>query len=302
MERRVCLTVLLLLIGAICGRTGAQVTQHPSPMSDTTRPHPRAVESRPEGLRAKLSLGDLYLSKRFGAPAQGALVIHFHGASWLVEQHIHGSATRAALVTVNLGAGSGRYAAPFAETGRFAALLDEAASAAGTLTGRRPEWTTITLTSWSAGYGATRAILADPAWFARVDGVFLADSLHASYVATGDPGAPRVTDLPVATEDLAVFARFAEEAAAGRKRLFITHSEVYPGTYASTTETATALLASLHLRRRRVLESGPLGMQQLSEVTRGGFRLAGFAGNSAPDHVDHLYALGEWLRMWKVVR
>ena len=43
-------------------------------------------------------------------------------------------------------------------------------------------------------------------------------------------------------------------------------------------------------------------MQQLSEARRGGFDVLGFAGNSAPDHVDHLYALGEWLRAWKIAR
>ena len=41
---------------------------------------------------------------------------------------------------------------------------------------------------------------------------------------------------------------------------------------------------------------------QVSEARRGGFHVLGFAGNSAPDHVDHLYALGEWLRRWKVIR
>ena len=50
------------------------------------------------------------------------------------------------------------------------------------------------------------------------------------------------------------------------------------------------------------LKRAPLGMQQLSEARRGGFRLLGFAGNSAPDHVDHLYALGAWLHEWKVMR
>jgi hypothetical protein len=43
-------------------------------------------------------------------------------------------------------------------------------------------------------------------------------------------------------------------------------------------------------------------MQQLSAVRSGGFVVAGFAGNSAPDHLDHLYAIGDWLREWSVVR
>ena len=37
-------------------------------------------------------------------------------------------------------------------------------------------------------------------------------------------------------------------------------------------------------------------MQQLSRAGAGKFLILGFAGNSAPDHVDHLHALGEWLR------
>jgi hypothetical protein len=280
----------------------AQVAQHPSPMSDTTRPHPRASEARPAGKRATLSIGELFLPLQFGARAKAALVFHFHGVSWLVEQHVAEAAPHAALVTVNLGAGSGRYAAPFADPGRFTALVDEAAVAAGTLTGRRPEWSSITLTSFSAGYGAVRAILSAPDAYARVGGVVLADSLHASYLTDADSAAPRASDLPVDVRDLDVFVRFAADAAAGRKHMWITHSEVYPGTYASTTETANTLLAELHLRRRPVLEQGPLGMQQLSEAGRGRFRLAGFAGNSAPDHLDHLYALGAWLRRWNVVR
>ncbi len=36
-------------------------------------------------------------------------------------------------------------------------------------------------------------------------------------------------------------------------------------------------------------------MQQLSEVRAGGFELLGFAGNSAPDHVDQLHAMREFL-------
>jgi len=36
-------------------------------------------------------------------------------------------------------------------------------------------------------------------------------------------------------------------------------------------------------------------MQQLSEASSGGFELLGFAGNSAPDHVDHFHALPEML-------
>lgn len=280
----------------------AQSAQNPSPMSDTTRPHPRRVESRAAGRRATLSIGELFMPAAVRQPASMPLVIHFHGAAWLVEQHVAASASQAALVTVTLGSGSGRYAAPFADPGRLAALLDEAATAAGTLTGRRPTWSSLTLTSWSAGYGAVRAILEQPPPTPRISAIVLLDSLHASYLGDGATAGPRATDPATDVAGLAVFASYAAEAAAGRARLWVTHSEVYPGTYASTTDTANALLASLGLPRQPVLKWGPLGMQQLSEARRGGLHVLGFAGNTAPDHVDHLYALGEWLRTWKVIR
>ena len=83
---------------------------------------------------------------------------------------------------------------------------------------------------------------------------------------------------------------------AGRKRAIVTHSEIFPGTFASTTETADYLAAQLGLRPRPVLKKGPMGLQQLSEIRDGHFRLIGYAGNSAPDHVDQLHSLPVFLR------
>ena len=83
---------------------------------------------------------------------------------------------------------------------------------------------------------------------------------------------------------------------AGRKRAIVTHSEIFPGTFASTTETADYLLAQSNLTRRAVLKWGPMGTQQLSETRSGRFLLIGYAGNSAPDHVDQLHSLPVFLR------
>ena len=91
------------------------------------------------------------------------------------------------------------------------------------------------------------------------------------------------------------FAAFARAAVRGEKRFLVTHSEIFPGTFASTTETADWLLRALGLRRTSVVRWGPRGMQQLSEVRAGRFELLGFAGNSAPGHIDHLHAMPEFL-------
>jgi hypothetical protein len=128
----------------------------------------------------------------------------------------------------------------------------------------------------------------------------LLDSMHASYAGGGD-GAPRVDDLPVLSADIDAFAKLALDAVAGRKQFVILHSEVFPGTYASTTETADAVLRGLGLKRRPILRQGPIGMQQLSETTSGKLTVIGYAGNTAPDHVDHLYALADQLARWRVL-
>ena len=153
------------------------------------------------------------------------------------------------------------------------------------------------LTGWSAGYGAIRAILKVPHHYERIHYVLLLDGLHAGYV-NGKPG-PKESSL--IADDLAVFAQLGKDAVAGKKQFLLTHTEIFPGTFASTTETADYLLKQLDLKRKPVLRWGPMGTQILCEVKQGRFQLLGFAGNSAPDHVDLLHALPELLREmeWK---
>ena len=91
------------------------------------------------------------------------------------------------------------------------------------------------------------------------------------------------------------FVDYAKRAAVGERAILITHSEVFPGTFASTTETADALLGELQIERRAVLEWGPLGMQQLSRVQVERLSVMGYAGNSLPDHMDHLHGLSYFL-------
>jgi hypothetical protein len=125
-----------------------------------------------------------------------------------------------------------------------------------------------------------------------VDAVLLLDGMHTSYVPERRPMADGGT---IDTTNLVAFAAFARAAMRGEKRFLVAHSEIFPGTFASTTETADWLLGVLGLRRTPVLAWGPRGMQQLSEARTGDFTLLGFAGNSAPDHIDQFHAMPELL-------
>jgi len=127
-----------------------------------------------------------------------------------------------------------------------------------------------------------------------VDGIVLLDGLHTDYVPSG-----RLLSQGGAlnAEKLQGFLEYARLATEGKKRFVITHSEIFPGAYASATECADYLINSLHLQRHPVLKWGPAGMQMLSETHQGSLTILGFAGNSAPDHMDHLHGLPAFLKM-----
>lgn len=266
---------LVLLAGLCAASAPAQQPQNPSPMVEHTRSHPRLKEEHPEGRREKLEAGTLFLPA--GLKREGAvpLFLHFHGSVWLPEVAAarHG---KTAVIAIQAGSGSGAYAKAFADPKRLGLVLKEAEQKAGL------RFEPVTLTAWSAGYGAVREILKVPENYDRVRSIALLDGLHTGY-AGGKPG-PRESQLE--TDNLEVFLRFARDAADGKKQMIVTHTEVFPGTFASTTETADYLLKELGLKRTAVLKWGPMGTQQLSEARRGKFLLLGYAGNSAPDHVD----------------
>ncbi len=254
-------------------------------MVEHTRAHPRLKEERPPGRREKLSLGTLFIPERLAGNKQVPLFIHFHGGSWLPEMAAARDG-RFAVIAVQLGAGSTVYSKPFLDRKKFGDLFAEAEQKADV------KFDGVGLTGWSAGYGAIREILRVDEHYERVRFVLLIDGLHCGYVG-GKPG-PKESSLVIA--DLDVFLKFARDAAAGKKQMIVTHSEIFPGTFASTTETADYLLRELGLKRQAVLKWGPMQTQQLSETKQGQFSVLGFAGNAAPDHVDQLHSLPDYLK------
>jgi hypothetical protein len=276
---------VLVVFGAFSAAL-AQQPQNPSPMVEHTRAHQRLKEESPPGRRERLDLGTLFLPAAL-KPDGARVLFFFHGGTWLPE--VAAAQNKCAVISVQAGEGSGTYARLFEDPQRFLKLLQEAEEKAGAKFGR------VTLGGWSAGCGAIRQILRTPEAYARTGAVLLIDGMHTDY-AEGHPGP---LESKLGTENLDIWLQLGRDAMAGKKRVMVTHSEIFPGTYASTTETADYLLAQLGIPRRAVLKWGPRGLQQLSEAVAGGFRLMGFAGNSAPDHVDQLQALPEWLKRLK---
>ena len=232
----------------------------------------------------------VYVPPRAARELNPALLVHFNGAPYVAMHAAAAAPQPLVLAAVHLGAGSGVYERAFADAGTLESIR---AAVADSLSARRGEPVGLTrtvLSGFSAGYGAIRAILRDSS--ASVVGVLLLDGLHAGYLP---PRTPLASGGALDTADLEPFVDFARRAAAGERRMVVTHSETFPGTFASTTETADHLLRRLGLARTPVLEWGPVGMQQLSTASAGRLVMLGFAGNTAPDHVDHYHGMGAFL-------
>lgn len=257
----------------------AQEPQNPSPMVEHTRAHPRLIQQTPVGRREKLATGTLFIPEKLKLRPSVPLLIFFHGGDWLPQVAV---ARRSRMAVISLPA----------TVKNPVLLLDLIAEAEHRVNGR---FAPLTLGGWSAGCGAIRELLQSREVYDRAVALLLIDGIHTAYT-TGVPG-PR--ESAIETAPLDVWVRYAREAIAGRKRMIVTHSEIFPGTFASTTETADYLLSALNLPRRPVLRWGPMHTQQLSEARAGKFLLIGYAGNSAPDHVDQLHSLAgylDWLR------
>jgi len=220
------------------------------------------------------------------------LLVHFHGASYVPKQAVYEVGHPLIVAVVNLGSGSAVYENEFRNESVFPRLVEMIRDSVSRRASTEIEIPRIYLSSFSAGYGAVRAILKNHQ--SMVDGIVLLDGLHTDYVPSG-----RVVSQGgvLNAEKLKDFLEYARLAMDGKRQFLVTHSEIFPGAYASTTQCADYLIDSLHLQRRPVLKWGPVGMQMLSETHRNGLTILGFAGNSAPDHVDHFHGLPAFLKM-----
>jgi hypothetical protein len=274
------------------------VPQNPSPMVESSRAHGRIAPVELEGTRRSFDgpLGkpvELFITPGTDAAHALTLVIHFLGAPFIPEYAVSKLGRDYVVAVVSIGAGSGIYDRTFSEPAAYDALLAGIARETAGALGRPATFRSVTLSGFSAGHGAIRAILRDSAHFAHVDAVLLLDGMHTSYVPEGTTTEKGGT---LDERNLEAFVRFAKAAMRGEKRFVVTHSEIFPGTFASTTETSDYLIRALELKRTPVLLWGPNGMQQLSAVTQGRFEILGFAGNSGPDHIDQFQGMPEFLQ------
>jgi hypothetical protein len=225
------------------------------------------------------------------------LLLHFHGDVGIVRESIEVAGLNAAVAIINLGIGSGVYSDDFKEPGRFERLLgqiDRALVRRGLV---KPKLRRLALSGWSAGYGAINTILErrrppkrghDP-----LDAILVLDGIHCGYLAHDGNKLDEARIQP--------FIRAARAAAEGQLMFSVTHSEIDPVTYASSTKTAALLLervgsevrhdAVLPLPAHLELDSSRNRNERMvptSDTHVGMLRVQGFQGNTKEHHAAHL--------------
>ena len=216
------------------------------------------------------------------------LVFHLHSASWAAEDEVYKSQANAILFNIHLGALSSPYQSYFQDSEKFKIILQKVIMVLqNNNIIANPQIETLIVTSFSAGYAGVREIFATPAYYDQISALALADGLHCNY----DPISKE--------QQLQDFLRYARDAGDRKKIMLLTHSEIPTTGYESTTQTANYLINGIDAQRIAVNAVDEIGIQK-SACDTGYFHLKGYAGDTANDHLKHLYAMN--LMLEKIIQ
>ncbi len=287
------------VLSGLCSVACTAVSEPGSPSSPV--PAPRLApdlaslgERRAVGERHPLADAELFVPEGYSVPPSGVvpLAIHFQGGVAIAEENFVRSGHGGVLIASTLAGLSSSFSRPYRDREAFVALLTRAAEHLSTHE-CAVRFEPITVTFFSAGYGAVRELLKDPEHFARIDALVSADSIYANVVSE----AVRAADAAQMVD----FMRFAQAAARGEKTFVVAHGQT-PTPYASTAECADLLLAAVAGQRLPSARRTQRGVPIAAEFHSGGFHLYSFAEGLGGDdeakriHMDCLYMIPELVR------
>lgn len=224
------------------------------------------------------------------------LFIHLHGSFKVIIENFNKVGINGILITLQLGTLSSPYRIAFSEQEYFQSVIDTTLKILrDSINGFHfSDYDRLYITSFSAGYGGVREILKNKKYYDRINAIILADGLHTDYV--GDPSEETDCKLPN-PELLQGFLGFANDAVLGKKEFIVTHSEIFPGSYSSTTECSNYLLENTSTERIFSEMFYNENLIRKSYAFKNGFRTFGFYGETGPDHMQHLYNLHLFIKM-----
>ncbi len=237
-------------------------------------------------LTAKLNLGSgqfaqLFVPDYFIPPEDGKflIVFHLHSASWAAENQVYKSHTNGILFNIHLGALSSPYQNYFTDPNKFSTIIDTILSViSANQIVQSPQIRYLVVTSFSAGYAGLREVLKTTAYYNMIDAINLADGLHCN----SDPGTAAV--------QMQDFLKFAKDARDEEKIMHLTHSSITTSGYQSTTQTANYLIQNTGVSVTPVNQTDEIGTMY-GICDSGYFQIRRYHGQTAEDHLKHLYAM-----------
>ncbi|MFB3894991.1 MAG: hypothetical protein ACE14V_01690 [bacterium] len=209
------------------------------------------------------------------------VLFHMHGAYSTVENDLLLSGKNCVLINVTFNGLSGVYSSYFSDQTIFRTILNSAMAKLKSLGyASNPRVRFLCVSAWSAGFGGVRDLINSTSYYTTINALCMLDCPYASYY----PSAPTVSST-----DMAPFLKFAKEAVLGSKTYFMSHTEILTP-YASTSETAEYLINNVGTTRQSYSGTNSYGMLYRSKTEWNKFYIHGFQGNTAQDHMNHLYA------------
>jgi len=228
--------------------------------------------------------GRLHVPRDFSVDDQGQfdLIVHLHGDEPVLRELIE-SGQKLPMLTITLGPSEG-YAPLFSSPDLYRAVITDVEQALTQRGGRPARARRVAFSAWSAGFVGVAAAISQKT-SSQIDAVILIDGLHA----------PR-RDRAMFEAQLEPFVKFARRAVSEQSFMFISHSSIDPPDFASTTECAHYLLATLGERPRPVHRSERFGLELIEYFSRGNLNVRGYAGNDKADHCAQIAILRDVYR------
>ncbi len=223
------------------------------------------------------------------------LFAHFHTIAWFaIQEHVRRDA-KEPLIVFALGEGSSTYGLPFKDPNRFSrviSLVESELKKRGAAAGTRV--TQVDVSSFSAGYGAVRELVQQPAAFQLMRRIILLDSMYASL----EPEENGSTNRRPLAAQLDVWLPFAHAATRGEKTFVFTHSQVPTRAYASSFECAAPLAARVGVEVKALATNSLPATRDpnfplLRRADSGRFHIWSYDGEDAPAHLTHVRHMAE---------
>ncbi len=262
----------------------------PIAIADEDAFQPEAVDFEPKWRGASFAP---YLVPKIDFAKDGGavdVVFQFH-AGMMSEKDWRAAHLKAVVISAAFGLGSAPYEDALRDPARFGRWIDEVLTKLGSSVGTPLHLRRLGVVSFSAGFGAVLKILRQ-GYGDKIDALILLDSIHTSYDKEHKPE----------VRGLAPFIEFATQAKDRKKVMVLTHSSIRTPDYASSTESAQALLSVVGVPLVPLSGRNGHGMEQTYRADAGALHAFGFKGDAAKDHMEHLGLVGDMVRTYVAKR